>query len=485
MCVGMFMAILDVQIVATSLPTIQRSLDIGPDRMSWIQTTYLVAEVISIPLTGALTRIFGMRRLFVASISVFTLASAGCAASGSFEALVAWRIIQGFSGGTLIPAVFAAVFLLFPVERQGFATMLGGVLAVLAPTLGPIVGGWVTQTYSWHWLFLVNVAPGIVCAALGAWTLPRDPVRTKQIRTLDVASLLGLATALAAIEIALKEAPARGWSDGLVLGLLALTASCSAAFVMRTWRADRPIVQLRNFADPNFAVGCVLSFTLGIGLFGSVYLMPVFLAFVRGRDALEIGTIMLVTGAAQLAAAPVAVVLERRVDARLLTAAGMAIFAAGLALSAFQTPRTDGDGMFLPQLVRGLAIMFCLLPPTRLALGSLAKDQIPDASALFNLMRNLGGAIGLALIDTVIYSRADGHAANLAARVLAGDGDAAIFVGVTSGVIAPAMAASPVFRAMVEAAGLTQAINEAWAMMAILTIASLACIPFARRARAA
>jgi DHA2 family multidrug resistance protein len=485
MCVGMFMAILDVQIVATALPTIRHALDVAPDRMSWIQTAYLVAEVISIPLTGPLTRIFGIRRLFVAGICVFTLASAGCAASGSFEALVAWRIVQGFAGGTLIPAVFSAVFLLFPVRRQGLATMLGGVLAVLAPTLGPIVGGWVTQTYSWHWLFLVNIVPGIVCAVLAGRTLPHAPGGSAGIRSLDVASLMGLAAGLAALEVALKEAPARGWTSGLVLGLLALAASCAYGFGVRTWRAGNPIVQLRNFTDRNFAVGCVLSFALGIGLFGSVYLMPVFLAFVGGRDALEIGTIMLVTGAAQLAAAPVAVALERRVDARLLTAAGMAFFAAGLGLSAVQTPRTDGDGMFWPQVIRGLAVMFCLLPPTRLALGGLAMDRIPDASALFNLMRNLGGAIGLALVDTVIYGRTDRHAADLTARILAGDPDAAAFVGIAQAGPDPAGAASPAFRAMVETAALTQAINEAWAMMALITVVALACIPCARRPKGA
>src|SRR5271165_2515549 len=160
MCIGMFMAILDVQVVATSLPVIQGALGIPQDQMSWVQTAYLVAEVIAIPLTGVLTRTLSMRWLFVVAISIFTVASFGCAISMHFGTLVAWRVLQGFSGGTLIPAVFSAVFLLFPVRRQGVATMLAGVLAVLAPTIGPIVGGWITETYSWHWLFLINILPG-------------------------------------------------------------------------------------------------------------------------------------------------------------------------------------------------------------------------------------------------------------------------------------------------------------------------------------
>ena len=369
MCVGMFMAILDVQVVATSLPTIQNALDIPPDQMSWVQTAYLIAEVVAIPLTGFLTRLLSMCWLFVLSVSVFTLASVGCAASDHFPMLIAWRVLQGFSGGTLIPGVFAAVFLLFPVSRQGLATTFAGVLAVLAPTVGPIVGGWITETYSWHWLFLINVFPGIVSAFVASALLPRAAIRLGEARRLDILSLALLAIALSALEIALKEAPTRGWSSAFVLGLLALSLASGVSFVRRTLNAAHPIVNLATFSDRRFAIGCVLSFVLGIGLFGSVYLMPVFLAFVREHDAFEIGKIMLVTGLCQLLVAPIAVALEQRLDARLLTAFGFALFAVGLALSGGQTPETDFDAMFWPQILRGVAIMFCLLPPTRIEIG--------------------------------------------------------------------------------------------------------------------
>ncbi|MEJ8631655.1 MFS transporter [Sphingomonas sp. I4] len=171
MCLGMFMAILDVQIVATSLPTIQAALRIPTDQMVWIQTAYLTAEIVAIPLTGYLTDVLGMRRLFVGAVSLFTLASIGCAMSDHFESLILWRVVQGFSGGTLIPIVFSAVFLLFPVRVQGLATTIAGVAAVLAPTIGPIVGGWVTQSFSWHWLFRINIVPGIAAAIGVAWLL--------------------------------------------------------------------------------------------------------------------------------------------------------------------------------------------------------------------------------------------------------------------------------------------------------------------------
>ena len=489
MCVGMFMAILDVQVVATSLPAMQSALGIPPDQMSWVQTAYLIAEVIAIAMTGFLTRLLGMRRLFVLATSVFTAASLGCAASNSFETLIAWRVIQGFAGGTLIPAVFSAVFILFPVQRQAIATTLAGVLAVLAPTVGPVVGGWITETYSWHWLFLINIVPGIIAAVVAGRLLPKDPMRLDEAKTLDGVSLVLMALALATLEIGLKEAPQRGWASGLVVGLLVLSVASLYGFLKRCLRASHPVVNLRTFSDRNFTVGCILSFVLGVGLFGSVYLMPVFLAFVRGHNALQIGMIMLVTGVAQLCVAPVAVGLEQRFDARLLSAMGFVLFASGLAMSAGQTPETDYDAMFWPQVVRGVGIMFCLLPPTQLALGGLALDRVPDASGLFNLMRNLGGAIGLALIDTVIYGRTAGHAAALMQKLTAGDMPTVQFVGIPLEIFgsrAPGPldeASKAMLQPLLEKAALTMAINDAWLMIAVLTAAVLICLPFCRKSK--
>jgi MFS transporter, DHA2 family, multidrug resistance protein len=296
-----------------------------------------------------------------------------------------------------------------------------------------------------------------------------------------------LAIALAALEIALKEAPMRGWDSGFVLGLLALSFASSVGFIRRMLNACRPIVSLSTFADRRFAIGCVLSFVLGIGLFGSVYLMPVFLAFVRDHNALQIGVIMLVTGVTQLLIAPIAVALEQRVDARLLTTLGFGLFGLGLGLSGLQTPQTDFDAMFWPQVIRGFAIMFCLLPPTRLALGHLEASRVPDASGLFNLMRNLGGAIGLALIDTVIYTRSSVIGAAFTERLQAGDIDTAKFVGIPVDMFVarpvgpldgPTLA---LVQSFVEKAALVQAINEAWIMIAVLTIGALLCVPFAKR----
>ena len=490
MTLGMFMAVLDIQIVVTSLPEISEALAIGADRMSWVQTAYLIAEVIAIPLTGLLTRMLSVRWLFVAALSLFTLASAGCAASAGFQTLIVGRVVQGFAGGVLIPSVFSAVFLLFPVRQQGIATTLGGVMAVLAPTVGPLVGGWITQTYTWHWLFLVNVVPGIAAAAVAASFLPRDAGELGHARTIDLAGLVLMAIALAALEIGLKDAPRHGWVSLSVLGLLALSLLAGFLFVRRSLGRRQPIVDLSALADRNFAIGCWLSFTLGIGLYGSTYLMPVFLAFAREHGPLEIGRIMLVTGVAQLLTAPIAVELERRVDGRLLMLGGFSLFAIGLGWSAFQTWETDFDGMLVPQILRGSAIMFCLLPPTRLALGQFPPERVADASGLFNLMRNLGGAIGLALIDTVIYGRAPILAEEIGQRLKRGDITVAPLVGIPPETVASAAtrtidaAMIETVRPLVERAGLVSAINEAWAMLAVITALSLLVLPFVKIRRA-
>ena len=484
MCLGMFMAILDIQVVVTSLPTIQAALDVEKDLISWVQTAYLIAEVIAIPLTGFLTRVLTLRGLFIVAVSVFTLASAACAASTSFELLIVSRIIQGFAGGMLIPLVFSAVFLLFPFRQQALATTIAGVLAVLAPTVGPVVGGWITETYSWPWLFLINIVPGIAALAVVFTCLRAERPEPGALKHLDWVALALLALALAALEIGLKEAPARGWLSGMVIGLFAIALFSAISFVRRTLEAKPPLVELNLLQDRDFALGCLLSFVFGIGLFGSVYLMPVFLGFVREHGAFGIGQVMLVTGVAQLLAAPLAVQLERRIDARLLTACGFSLFAIGLAMSAFQTRETDFDEMFWPQVLRGAAIMFCLLPPTRIALGQLPKERIAHGSGLFNLMRNLGGAIGLALIDTVIYARAPIHGEALAERLKQGDIDAGRLVGLPDGIMKGeplgeiTASMETAVRPLLEKAGLVAAINDAWTLLAVIAFFGLPALLF-------
>ncbi len=487
MSMGMFMAVLDIQIVASSLPDIQTALQIPLDRLGWVQTAYLSAEIVAIPLTGWIAQTLSLRRAFIACAGGFTAASALCAFSGSFWWLIAARIAQGFFGGFLIPLVFSAVFLLFEDgPRRVRATMIAGVMAMLAPTLGPTVGGFITDRYSWHWLFLINVPSGIAVVVLAAWALTVGTAERRRV-AIDLAAAPLLALFLAGLQVVFNEAPTRGWSDPAMLALMVLCLSSGALTLARSFTHPAPLVQLSAFTRPDFAWACGLSFSLGAGLYGATFLLPLFLGIVRHHDPLEIGLMMMVTGAAQLLAAPVATVFERRYDPRLLVAAGYTLLAAGLFGDAFLRPSDDFWALAWQQAVRGIAFMFCLLPTTALALDRFAPAEIANASGLFNLMRNLGGAVCLAIVNTVVEQRAPAHVKALVARLQAGDPDAARFVGLpldqfSGQPIGPVDQATRDFVApLVERAGLTLAINEAWLVLGTIVLLSLIAVPFLSR----
>jgi MFS transporter, DHA2 family, multidrug resistance protein len=469
---GMFMAILDIQVVVTSLKTIEEALQIGPQYMSWIQTAYIIAEVIAIPITALLTRVFSMRWLFVGALSLFTFASVGCALSTGFLDLLAWRVLQGFAGGVLIPLVFSAIFLLFP---QGFeqtcATAVGGVLAVLAPAFGPIIGGWLTEHYSWHWLFLINVVPGFLAVMLGMAFLPRIDKQLAILKQLDWFSLASFGASLALLVIGLKEAPNEGWLSLIVVGCFIGAALCLWLAVKR----PQPAIMFHLLQDRTLAYGCALSFLVGFLLFACVYILPVYLGFVQGLTPLAIGFVVLTMGLAQLAAAPLTVLADRYLDARLLTAVGFVILAAGFATNADLTVTTTTDDLFWPQILRGASIALCILPPIRIALALVPIDKVSDASGLFNLMRNIGGVIGIAVMDTVMFWRGPEFAERLVDMARASPALAAPILGVTTNDIPDPDDAMGIFALgdLAQAAGLTQAINECWWLLTVLSLCAL------------
>ena len=487
MCLGMFMAILDIQIVASSLSDIQIALRIPQDQLSWLQTSYLIAEVIAIPLTGWLVRLLSLRGLFVAADIGFTLASLGCASSFDLAPLLIFRVIQGFCGGALIPVVFTSVFTMFPERSRLLATTVGGVFAMLAPTVGPVVGGYITETYSWHWLFLINLGPGIVVAIVAFYFVRAERPDWSLWRRLDYFSVFLIAVCLASLELGLKEGPAHHWTGLPVLGLLAMSPIAGFVAIRRCATHRDAVIDLRCFADRRFGISCFYSFILGMGLYGAVYMLPVYLAFVRQHTPLEIGTIMIVMGAAQLASAPFAALAEKRLNRVWLTGFGFALFAAGLIANGFMTHDTDAAGLFWPQILRGAALLFCLLPTTTIALERQPSYLVASASGLFNLQRNLGGAIGIALIDTILEQRVPVHIAALVERLQAGDPDAARVVGLPLerfhnlplGLIDEATKAQ--VAPLVEQAALVLSFNEAWLVVGGLFAVSLLALPLLRR----
>jgi DHA2 family multidrug resistance protein len=299
---------------------------------------------------------------------------------------------------------------MFPPSRRAGVSVMIGLVATMAPTLGPTLGGYLTQSFSWHWLFLINLVPGIGVITAVAILLDIDKPNPQLLRGFDLPGVVLMALFLGGLEYALEEGPRWDWFDDESIFVASVVSAVAAALFF--WRAltyRQPIVDLRAFADRNFAIGSFYSFVIGTGLYGAVYVLPLFLARVRGYNSLQIGEVMIVTGAFQFLSAPVAGILSKKMDLRLMLAIGMCLFALGLFLNGGLTNQASFWELFLPQAVRGSSLMLCFLPINTLALGTLPPEKLKNASGLYNLMRNLGGAIGLAAINTVLTQRLAHH----------------------------------------------------------------------------
>ncbi|MBY0610743.1 MAG: DHA2 family efflux MFS transporter permease subunit [Beijerinckiaceae bacterium] len=489
MVFGMFMAILDIQIVSASLAEIQAGLSASADEIAWVQTSYLIAEVIMIPLSGLLARVFSTRYLFVFSAAGFTLMSILCATATSIEQMIVWRALQGFIGGGMIPTVFATAFSIFPKDKQPIVSPVIGLVATLAPTIGPTIGGYLTELFSWHWLFLVNVLPGIVVTLVTWQLIDFDKPDRSLLKQFDWWGLISMAGFLGALEYVLEEGPSKDWLESQPVAIcLAISVVSCVVFFWRAFTAPQPIVDLTTFRDRNFWTGSLFSFVLGVGLYGLTYLYPVYLARVRGYSALQIGETMFLTGICMFITAPIAGRLVRIVDPRWMMVAGFSGFAIGTFLASDITKDWDFGNLVLPQIFRGVSLMLCMIPITNTALGTLPPERLKNASGLFNLMRNLGGAFGLALINTMINKRLDLHLARLHETVSWGRNAAeetlaSMTLAMASRGSDAEMAAISKLSAIVRREATVMAIGDVFLALTVLFLLVPFLIPLMRRPR--
>ena len=414
MVFGMFMAILDIQIVSASLTEIQAGLAASANEITWVQTAYLISEVVMIPLSGYLSRAMGTRLLFAISAGGFTAASLMCGLSTSINEMIVWRAIQGFIGGGMIPTVFATAYIIFPRSRMGLVAPMIGLVATLAPTIGPTVGGYLTDALSWHWLFFINIVPGLAVTAAALFLIDFDEPDWSLFRNFDWTGLLSMAGFLGALEYVLEEGPRNDWfGDDTVLLMAWVSGLSAVVFFVRVLTAKHAIVDVGAFKDRNFGLGSLFSFVLGIGLYGLTYLYPVYLAQIRGYNALMIGETMFVSGVAMFLTAPIVGRLMNKVDPRVMLITGFLFFAAGTYWMTYLTKDWDFWELFWPQVFRGVGLMIAMIPINNIALGTLPPERVKNASGLFNLTRNLGGAVGLAALTTILNDRTDLHLARL------------------------------------------------------------------------
>ena len=486
MAFGQFMALLDTQIVAASLNSIQAGLSAGPDEIAWVQTAYLMAEIVMIPLAAFLSQAISTRWLFTLSAVLFTLSSLLCGMAWSIQSMTAFRALQGFVGGAMVPTVFATGFALFTGKSRAMIPAVLGVVSTLAPTLGPTVGGWITDTMSWRWLFFINVFPGAAIAILlplfGRVDEPK-PAMLKRIDWLHVASL---AIFLGALQYVLEEGPRHQWFEDETVKTVAWISFIGAlVFLERSFFSEMPVLKLSPFRRLNFALACLLNVVIGFGLYASTYLTPIYLGRVRDFSSLQIGTTVFVTGIFMLLSAPLAARLTTLINQRIVMGAGFALFAfASWLLSGIGSEW--GFWELLPaQAIRGFAILLCIVPTVGLALNGVPPEELRYASGLFNLMRNLGGAIGIAAVTTWLQDFGRVHGERFGeALAHANTSGLAHAVARISTVTPDRVHAQALLQSelaqFVTRQALTQAFDDVFFLIAALFAAALIILPFAK-----
>ncbi len=419
----MFIALLDIQIVASSLQDIGGGLSAAQDEISWVQTAYLIAEIVMIPLSGWLTRVFSTRWLFTISAAGFTLSSMLCGLAWNIQSMIVFRALQGMLGASMIPTVFTSSFHYFQGTRRVYAAAVIGSIASIAPTLGPVIGGYITDTLNWHWLFYVNLLPGIAITVLVPILVRIDAPDIKLLRGADYLGIALMAVGLGTLEYVLEEGTRWNWFEDAKIRDCAWGSAISlTAFALRSLTVANPVVDLRALGNRNFALGCLLSFVTGIGIFTTIYLTPLFLGYVRGYSAWQTGAAVFSTGIATLVGTPVYIMLSRRFDARWLMMFGMACFGFAMWRFSFITSTWSASELLLPQILRGFPQVFAVAPSVNLGLGSLPPDRLKYASGLFNMMRNLGGAVGIAVSAAIINDQTNAHFVTIAGNLTRANG---------------------------------------------------------------
>jgi DHA2 family multidrug resistance protein len=415
---GAFMAVLDIQITNASLKDILGSLGATLEEGSWVTTSYLVAEIVVIPLTGWLAAVFSPRRYLLGTTALFLAASVACAWAWNLESLITFRVLQGFTGGAMIPMALALVLQLLPARHHPLGFAIFGMTATFAPAIGPSIGGWLTDTYGWPWIFYMNLVPGTLMLAALAWGMAREPLQLRRFRHGDWAGVVTVATGLGCLITLLEEGNRNDWFNSGEMAALAVVAGVMlTAGTVIELRVREPFINLRLLGKPPFGVACVIGTVFGLGMYGVMYVLPVYLVRIQGYNAGQIGRTIMWSGVPQLFMMPVAALLTKRYDARWLISAGLFWFAVSCLLNGRLTHLSSHDQLRITQLIRALGMPLVIVPLTTLATRGLPQLQTGSASALFNMLRNLGGSIGIALLATQISAGETHEAQRIGAAV--------------------------------------------------------------------
>jgi DHA2 family multidrug resistance protein len=404
------MVIIDTSVVNVSLDHIRGSLSAGIDEATWSITSYLAANAVIIPMTGWLSRFFGRKRYLIFSVSLFTLSSLLCGLAWNIQSLVFFRVIQGFAGGALQPISQSILLETFPPYQHGTAMAVFGAGIMFGPIIGPLLGGWITDNWSWHWIFYVNIPIGIVSIIMSLLFIV-DPHYMKGMKIkIDYWGLSLLAVGIGALQMVLDRGQREDWfSSGFITWLAVISAVSILFFIIVESFAEHPIVNLRALKNVTFSLGNVIIFFVVVNLFGSIVLLPIYLQTLMGYTATLAGVLLGHGGIATLVSMPIAGKLVSRVNPKGLIAFGIILTGYATLLMSRFSLQADFISILWPRVLLGVSMAFIFVPLTTLSLSSVRKEEMANATSIFNLVRNLGGSFGVAFVTTMLTRRAQFH----------------------------------------------------------------------------
>jgi DHA2 family multidrug resistance protein len=407
---GAFMAVLNIQIVNASLTNIQGAIGAGLDDGGWISTSYLIAEIVVIPLSGWLAQVFSVRVYLLTNALLFLVFSAACALAQNLPQMIALRAVQGFSGGVLIPMAFTLIITLLPKAKQPVGLALFAVSATFAPAIGPTIGGYLTENWGWEYIFYVNLVPGGIMIGMLYFSLEAKPMKLALLREGDWPGIITMAIGLAALQTVLEEGNKDDWfGSPFIVRLSVIAAIALTLFFWIEFTTKKPLLNLRLLFRRNFGFGILANFLLGIALYGSVYILPFYLSQIQGYNSEQIGMVLAWTGLPQLVLIPLVPRLMKRFDPRVVIGVGFALFAVSNFMNIYMTTDYAYDQLLWPDIVRAIGQALVLTPLSAVATAGIEAENAGSASGLFNMMRNLGGAIGIAALQTVLTKREQYH----------------------------------------------------------------------------
>lgn len=408
--IGAFMAILNIQITNASLLDIEGGIGTGVDNGAWISTSYLIGEIVVIPLTAYFSSVFSFRRYILVNTILFPLFSIACAFTHDLGSMIVMRGLQGFAGGVLIPMAFTMVLTKLPKSQQPAGLALFALSVTFAPAIGPTIGGYLTENYGWQTIFFINAIPSAVMAVALAATLDKAPMQLHLLKEGDWAGIFTMAVGLSALQTVLEEGNKDDWfSSPFILKLSAVAVVFLATFIWIELTVEKPLVKLSLLKQRNFAIGVVVNVLVGVALFGTVYILPQYLGQVQRYNAEQIGNVLAWTGLPQLLLIPLVPMLMKRFDARYIGFLGISIFAASCFMNVMLSPDNAGDQFWIPNIVRAIGQALVLTPITAITTAGIAAADAAAASGLTNMLRNLGGAVGTATLGTVLTKREQFH----------------------------------------------------------------------------